>query len=495
MKKAVIYSRVSTDEQANEGKSIEVQIDVCRKWAKENRYSVLGVYPEPGKSATTLKGRTALQEAIAQCQDEKIDVLLVMDTDRLARNPSDHFLIKGSLMKGGTRIVAVNQPMIDDTVEGNFMETIMAGVNAFQSQITGRKVKKTLEKKCQMGDWPGWAPLGYANINEGTEDKPIRVIKVDPESGKYITLLFKLFSTDKYSIDELKDLLYTKGLRSKSGKKVARSLLYHYLKNPFYIGQFKFKGEIYNGNHEPLTTKTIFELCQKIIERNNHNACRRRKYKWLLTGLVYCHDCGSRLYCSHNHRKKMAYYHGSYPLGCREYIPLEDLENQVAELLKSIKFSDKFKEKIHEKAKDLVLQTRENRETELEGLRNKVKALESKRNILEDNLLDGTIDKDSFKRKHSEINFEIQNLENDEANIENQRGFDVELVSEVLSLDTNLYETYQKAVFEAKRHYLSIFFERIEVYDKKIRKVTYAPLFQKLLEAEKVTVSSNWLPG
>jgi len=81
MNKAVIYSRVSTEEQANEGKSIEVQIDICRKWAAENLHSVVGVYPEPGKSATTLKGRVALQEAIAQCQDEKVDVLLVMDTD------------------------------------------------------------------------------------------------------------------------------------------------------------------------------------------------------------------------------------------------------------------------------------------------------------------------------------------------------------------------------------------------------------------------------
>jgi hypothetical protein len=80
------------------------------------------------------------------------------------------------------------------------------------------------------------------------------------------------------------------------------------------------------------------------------------------------------------------------------------------------------------------------------------------------------------------------------ANIENNRDFDLDLVTEVLNLDDNLYETYQNAVFEAKRHYLSIFFDRIEVFDKKIQHVTYAPLFQQLLDAEKVTVSTNWLP-
>lgn len=171
------------------------------------------------------------------------------------------------------------------------------------------------------------------------------------------------------------------------------------------------------------------------------------------------------------------------------------LENQVAEQLKTIKFSDEFKQKIHEKAKELILQTRDNRNEELLSLRNKIKALEQKRNVLEDNLLDVTIDKETFKRKHTEINIEIQGFENDMANIENQKGFDIALVSELLDLDTNLYETYQKAVFEAKRHYLSIFFERIEVYDKKIQKVVYSPLFQNLLDTEKVTLSTTLLRG
>lgn len=191
----------------------------------------------------------------------------------------------------------------------------------------------------------------------------------------------------------------------------------------------------------------------------------------------------------------MAYYHGAYPLGCREYVPLELLEQQVANEIKKIKFTDEFKQKIREKAIELIRQTRDNRNEELQNLRNRVQGLEGKRNTLEDVLLDGTIDKDTFKRKHDEINFEIQNLENEMANIENNRGFDLDLVMQVLNIDNNLYETYQNAVFEAKRHYLSIFFERIEVFDKKIQKVTYTPLFQKLLDAEKVTVSTNWLPG
>lgn len=495
MKKAVIYNRVSDAGQL-EGQSLEVQQELCAKWARQNGYQAVGVYTDAAKTGTKTVGRDALDDMIIRCQDKSdhIDAVLVIDTDRIARNEIDHFFIKNELRKGNTQLIAINQPMINDTPEGQFFETILAGTNAFYSRLTGRKVKKTLEKKCHDGNWPGMALPGYLNHNRGTKEKPDRVVVIDPEKAKHITKLFKLFSTDKYSVDALRDILYKDGLRSRNGKKVARSSLYAYLKNPFYIGKFIYKGEQFDGNHDPLTTPTIFDLCQKIMAKNNHNACRRRKYKWLLTGLVYCHDCGSRFYCSYNHKKRLAYYHGAYRKGCREYIHLDLLEEQVASELKKIKFSEEFKAKIREKAKDLITLTRENRNEELQSLRNKVKALEAKRNVLEDSLLDGTIDKEMFKRKHAEINIEIQGYENDMANIENQRGFDVDLATEVLDLDNNLYETYQKAVFEAKRHYLSIFFDKIEVYDKKIRKVTYAPLFQKLLDAEKVTVSTNWLP-
>ena len=495
MFKAVIYSRVSTEEQANEGKSIEVQIDICRKWAEDNKYSIVGVYPEPGKSATTLKGRTKLQEAIAQCQEEKIDALLVMDSDRLDRSPSDHYLIKSSLLKGGTRIVAVNQPMINDSVEGNLIESIMAGINAFQSQITGRKVKKSMEKKCQEGWWPGWAPLGYENVNLGSDDKPERVVKIDPVKGPLISELFRLYSTGNYSVDALVDMLFEMGLRSKQGKQVQRSILYNMIKNVFYIGMLKFDGKLYKGSHEPLTTQEIFNICQKVSQTHNQNACRRRKYRWLLSGFVYCGHCNTRFYTSFNHKKKKAYYHGSVRSGCNHYIPLEELEEKVANEFKSIQFPSEFIERVSLKAKELVQRSREAREEEIQASRNRVKALEAKRNTLEDSLLDQTINKETFKRMHNELEVQIQNLENEIATIENQSGFDIDVISDVLNLTRNIYDTYQKANFEAKKHYLSIFFKRIEIKDKEVARVEYTDLFNNLHEAERVRVSTNWLPN
>ena len=90
MKKAYIYARVSTEEQAEEGKSIETQEKLCRDWAKNNNYIILGIYKDEGKSATSLN-RPGLQDLLSKCQEKtnESDSILVQDTDRLARNTFD----------------------------------------------------------------------------------------------------------------------------------------------------------------------------------------------------------------------------------------------------------------------------------------------------------------------------------------------------------------------------------------------------------------------
>ncbi|MFC1750352.1 recombinase family protein [Pseudomonadota bacterium] len=494
MKKAVIYTRVSDPDQLA-GLSLDVQKELCAKWAKKNGHQVTGIYEDGGKTGTKTVGRHGLEDMIIRCQEGGIDVALVIDTDRIARNEFDHYYIRRELKKAGTKLIAVNQPMIDGSPEGQLMDGVLANINAFYSRLTGRKVKKSLEKKLNDGHWPGWAPIGYINVNKGSEEKPHRIVEKYPEKHSLIAELFRHYATGNYSVDILVDMMYDAGLRSQNNKKVSRSVMYNILKNPFYISLMRYKGNIYKGEHLSITTPEIFETCQKITQRNNHNACRRRKYKWLLSGFVYCQECQTRLYSSWNHKKEKAYYHGHVRNGCNHYFSLGDLEETVAQELTKIQFSEEFTQRIINKAKELVKQSRESRDTEIQALRNSIKKIEDKRNVLEDNLLDKTIDKESFKRKHNELNIRIQNLKNEIATIENQRGFDVDVVTEILNLTNNIYQTYSDAKFEAKRHYLSIFFERFDIKDGKVAKVTYTPLFHKLVTAEKVSVTPNWLPG
>ena len=151
MPRAIIYCRVSTEEQAEKGYSLDAQEKLCKNFAKNRGFDVAGIYRDEGKSATSLK-RPALQDLLTYCQkDNSIDALMVQETDRLARNTIDHLTIKAHLKESGVDVISVNQPMLDDSPEGKMRDTVLAGVNQFYSDLNGRKAKKGMQEKFDTG--------------------------------------------------------------------------------------------------------------------------------------------------------------------------------------------------------------------------------------------------------------------------------------------------------------------------------------------------------
>lgn len=493
-KKCVIYCRVSDSGQLT-GSSLEVQKDFCKKWADEHGYEVVRYFKDEAKSATKMVGRDDLENLIVYCQDRKnIAAALTIDSDRIARNELDYFYIKNELKKAGTSYIAVNQPMMDDSPEGQLMEGMLASINAFYSRLTGKKVKHTLEKKCKEGVFPGWAPLGYKNVDIGTVEKPIRVIKLDLEKAKLVKRIFELFATGRYTLDDLVIQTEKDGLMSKNGVTLCRTTIDQLLKNVFYIGKFTYSGKVWKGKHEPLITPELFETCQSMLAIHNKFACRKRKYKWLLNGLVYCRAHGSRLFGDYAKKKTKAYYHGLTKKHCNHYISVVDLENRVINELTKIKFSDEYTQIIIDKAKQLINTTKEEKVSKVEGIRNKIKWFEDKKNKLIEGYLDGVIDKNTYEKKNPEYELKIEIAEKEICYIKNADQFNLDAVLEILNLTKDVANTFRSAHFEAKRYYLTLFFEQIDINEKgDIVGVKYTEIFENLIKAKCVRVTSDLL--
>ncbi len=501
MRKAIVYSRVSDPGQVS-GLSLGVQRERCINWAKQNKYDIAGVYEDGGKSGTKTVGRNGLEDAIIHCQQKNIDALLVIDTDRIARNEIDHYSIRNLLQKQGTQLIAVNQPQIDDSAEGKLMDGMLASINAFYSRLTGRKVKKSLEKKWEDGIYPSWAPPGYLNVNKGTEEKPYRIIEVDPIKGPLIREVFRLYATGNFSLLSLSRVMFKKGLTARNGKTICDSSLQQILTNTFYYGWMRWSGMEKMGIHKPLITKTLFDQCQLVAAKHRQFLIRERKHDFLLRGVVFCQKHESRLtaewhYYHHDHYKKdkIGYYHCHHQGGCPgSYIDTEDLEKRVANLFKNYQFDEKFIELVRQKVRDQLNVGRKTNESEKQGIINRKKAIEVKRNNLEDLLVDGAIERSTYQRQHLKLQGEIDVLDNEMAELENQRNVDVNLIDEVLALTRNIYQTYLDAPPNLKRHYLKFFFEAIYIDGKKIAKVVETPIFSTLRRQHHIIIRSNWLP-
>lgn len=217
--------------------------------------------------------------------------------------------------------------------------------------------------------------------------------------------------------------------------------------------------------------------------------------------MVQCEIHGRRLVAEWHDvkssmRTKVAYYHCCNSGGCKgAYVRLEYLEEAVADLFKSLQFKQEFIDMVVQEATKYVADIQGNNISKKVGLENKIKALEQKRNKLENFLLDGTVSKEMFNRQHQGVQKDIDAMYRQIIDCERERGIDITVVEEILYLAKNIYTNYISVPDQLKRRYIMLFFEKIAVKDKKISQVIYRPLFASLLEQQTaVILRDNWLP-
>ncbi|MBW2063361.1 MAG: recombinase family protein [Deltaproteobacteria bacterium] len=501
MQKALIYCRVSTEEQAERGYSLETQEKYCRQFAERNGYKIVGVYRDEGKSGKRLD-RPALKDLLSRIQEDKsISAVIIQETDRLARNTKDHLTIRALLQKANVNLVSVAQPMLDDSPEGTMIDTIIASVNQFQSDINGRKTSKGMQEKFDSGWWPTWAPLGYINKEIRPQEK---IIVPDQEKWHLVRKALKMYLTGNYSAIEIADILYQKGLRSRTGKKICNSVMTDILRNPFYAGIMRWKGQEKVGKHKAMITLEEHRRILRIFSIHNHHACRRRKYNFLLRGFVFCNICGNRYTAERHPAKKVSYYHCQFGgkigkdrthTNRGQNVTVEELERQVEEKFKDIQFSAEFISLVVKKMKELYSKQKEEIEIEKRGLLNQRLAIERKRDVAEEKLLSQIISDADFQRIRERIQRELTLIQDQLDELEMQHTWDVDAIREVLKLTQDIYYTYKTAPYELKREFLGLFWEKFLVQDKRIVEAIPNKLIQALIENRQVIISDQRQPS
>src|SRR3989344_7033250 len=502
MEKALIYCRVSTEEQAKDGRlSLKTQQNLCEKAVEANDKYVLaidGVFIDAGKSATNMN-RAGLQDMLIRVdEDEDIGAVFVLDTDRLARNALDHMTIKALLEKKGVKLFSVSQPGIENTPEGNFMDLIIAGVNQRQTQITSRKTLKSMEQKFNDGWWVTRAPIGYFNAGE-KENSDKRIITIDPTRAPLIAEAFKMYSTGGYSVLDIRDALYKKGFVTSSGKMPAISLMYEILECPFYYGEMRWRGLIKMGKHKPIITREQFERCQQVKAEHNRFACRKRKYDFLLRGFLFSAVSGLRLTGEHHPEKKKSYYrcypkNGKMPVAEDKGVPLADVESVVEDEFCGIEFSSTFIEKVAAKVQSIYDRKRQ----EVGGQKSSLLAtranLERKLETAEEKLISGVLNDADFTKIKNRYREQIAGVDDEIGKLERNRNIKVDVIQQVLALCRNIGETYKAAPYELKRLYLGLFWDRFEVSGGKLVNAIPSKIIRALAQTGSVCLNKKQKP-
>ncbi len=392
---AVIYARVSSKEQEEEGYSIPAQLKLLREYAVENDIEIAQEYTDV--ETAKAQGRTAFGEMIDRLSalPEGGRIILVEKTDRLYRNLRDYVTIDE--LEATIHFVREGTVMSPDS---HSSERFMHGIKVLMArnyiENLGEEASKGMQQKAEQGTWPTWAPVAYENVEIDGERK----VAPDPEYAPILAKCFELYATGSYALDELCAMANQEGLRGRRGGKISKSVMARALQNIFYTGRFVWRGEEYQGDHEPLVSEGLFRRVQEVFAQTNKPASpQKRTYAY--TGLIECAHCGCAI-TAEKKKRKYIYYHctGNGDPDCPQpYIREKDLEVLLRQVVDRICMTDEAVGAIRATLKESHRDQREYHQQQLKKLQSEERRLNRKIDRAYDEYIDEKISEGFWERK------------------------------------------------------------------------------------------------
>lgn len=388
MERCVIYARVSTKEQQEEGYSIPAQMKAMRAFCASEGLSPVAEFTEAESAGRT--GRKRFCEMVGFLKaNPDVRVVVAHKLDRLYRNFADQVTLEEQL---GVRARYVLGD-VPDTPQGELLRDVQLSVAKYYLGNLREEVIKGMDEKVAQGGWPHRAPLGYLN------DKAARSVVPDPVRAPLVRHAFERYACGLVSISDLASELYSLGLRSASGGRIYTSALHKALSNPFYCGRVRYRGQSLPGAHEPLISPALFEAVQEQLVGNRH-ANKAKTHTYALRGVLYCAECGCKITAGTH--KGHVYYrctHGKGDCGERSYIREELLMQQVEELLARIEIPADVVAALAADAALLEQRRQGELESDRANIERQIVANKAKDGKLLDAYLEGSVPLDSYRSK------------------------------------------------------------------------------------------------
>ena len=303
--RCAIYTRVSTESGLDQDfNSLDAQYDAAQAYIRSQAHAgwtlVRTRYDDGGFSGGSTD-RPALQQLLDDIRAHRINVIVVYKVDRLTRSLADFAKLVELFDAHGVSFVSVTQQFNTTTSMGRLTLNVLLSFAQFEREVTSERIRDKIGASKRKGLWVGGVvPLGYQ-----AKDRKIAVVA---DEAKTVRHIFRRY-LDLGSLNLLLTDLRRTGVKTKlrplsngrtiGGIPFTRGSLAAFLRNRFYIGEVRYKGEVFPGEQLPLLDRALFEAVQTQLDqqRTNH-AKARQKSQSLLTGRIF-DASGNRMTPSH----------------------------------------------------------------------------------------------------------------------------------------------------------------------------------------------------
>ena len=328
-----IYCRVSTDEQAEFGYSIDEQKRLLEEWCKANDYIIYKCYSDRGISGKNIKDRPALKELLSDAKEGKFDMVISWKINRVSRKLEDVLKIVNLLEKNNITFKSYSEPFETDTPAGRMQFQMMALIGEFERGTIAQNVKMGMIAKAKSGNWCGGRVLGYdlvPNNSPEEEKKGKNKLKINEKEAEIVRFIFNEYSKGK-GYKAITNQINKLGYKTKKGNDFSVGSIRDILTNPVYIGEIRYNVRQnwsekrrrninpnpirVKGKHEAIIDRELWDKVQLILESKKGKPSRIYDGEYPLTGILRCPKCGAGMVISRTTntladgtKRRIAYY-------------------------------------------------------------------------------------------------------------------------------------------------------------------------------------------
>ena len=451
MKRVALYMRVSTQEQAENGNSLEFQKEKLEAYCKIHEYKIVGEYVDAGVSGAKFN-----RPALDRLKDnvEKIDIVLIYKLDRLSRSIKDTMLLIEDFFKpNNIDLISLSENF--DTSQAIGMATV--GMLSTFAQLERDTInQRTLAGKVQSvknGNYINNVPFGY--IKEGK-----KLVK-DENTRECLEFIFEKL-LDGYSTNQIAKLLETNNYSN------LRKGLWHYsiinriARNKVYTGHTFLMKTLVKNTHEPyITDEEQINIINMLEKRNfTPSKTRRDSFSSPYRGLINCPTCHRKLACSRQVRKKSTTHSYRCPFCKRSGFTTISITSSIVdkgliEYFNNFDFSLNFSEEQQESLK--------RKDFNKEYIK-----LENKRKKLQKAWFNELISDEELKDYQKQIDFAYNELKKEENNILDFKN-KYKIQKKIQEITVHFSEIIAKLSDEKKVEFLNSFIDSIDIEFANIR--------------------------